>query len=144
MQRVTVKTAMNEEAVDLVQAERQRRLLSDALLAMRDAGDLVPQSLDDADLCYPCHTRPDARRFDSFPFCSRLKSYKSSLVGARSMRRWAAPVHPKAMPVLLTGPDEWARWLTVPAEEALTLQRPLPDGELKVVAAGQQRDEAAA
>ncbi len=51
-----------------------------------------------------------------------------------------APVHPKAMPVILTKPEEWRRWLTAPAEEALGLQRPLPDGALQVVAEGIRED----
>lgn len=41
-----------------------------------------------------------------------------------------APVHAKAMPVILTEPDEWETWLTSPPEEALKLQRSLPDARL--------------
>ena len=51
-------------------------------------------------------------------------------------------VHPKAMPVILTTPEEIDQWLTAPAEEALTLQRPLPDGALVVVGRGQKQDGA--
>uniref|UniRef100_UPI003ADF865D SOS response-associated peptidase n=1 Tax=Paracoccus sp. T5 TaxID=3402161 RepID=UPI003ADF865D len=41
------------------------------------------------------------------------------------------PVHPKAMPVILTEPDEWAAWMDgLPATE---LQRPLRDGALQLV-----------
>jgi putative SOS response-associated peptidase YedK len=54
------------------------------------------------------------------------------------------PVHPKAMPVILTEPEEWETWLTAPAEEALQLQRPLPDDALRVVAQGERKDEAPA
>ena len=50
------------------------------------------------------------------------------------------PVHPKAMPVLLTTPDEWATWLSAPAGDALRLQRPLPDEMIKEVARGQRSD----
>ncbi len=50
------------------------------------------------------------------------------------------PVHPKAMPVLLTTPAEWETWLTAPAAEALALQRPLPDHRLRVVARGAKQD----
>jgi putative SOS response-associated peptidase YedK len=50
------------------------------------------------------------------------------------------PIHPKAMPVLLTTPDEWATWLEAPTEDALKLQRPLPDAAMKIVASGARRD----
>ncbi len=46
-----------------------------------------------------------------------------------------APIHPKAMPALLTSAEEYETWLTAPVEEALTLQRPLPDDTLVVVVA---------
>jgi putative SOS response-associated peptidase YedK len=52
------------------------------------------------------------------------------------------PVHPKAMPVILTKPEEWRQWLTAPTEEALKLQRPLPDGMLEIVAEGVREDAA--
>lgn len=49
-------------------------------------------------------------------------------------------IHPKAMPAIITTEAEIALWLTAPAEEALTLQRPLPDGLLSVVARGGGED----
>lgn len=52
------------------------------------------------------------------------------------------PVHPKAMPVILTKPEEWRHWLTAPTPEALQLQRPLPDGILQIVAEGVREDAA--
>ena len=51
-----------------------------------------------------------------------------------------APVHPKAMPVILTTRAEIDRWLTAPTPDALKLQRPLPDGALRIVARGRKAD----
>lgn len=53
-----------------------------------------------------------------------------------------AAVHPKAMPAILTSPEEIELWLTAPIGEALALQRPLPDGSLEIVARGPRRDGA--
>ena len=39
-------------------------------------------------------------------------------------------IYAKAMPVILTESDEVDRWLEAHVGEALTLQRPLPDGAL--------------
>ena len=50
------------------------------------------------------------------------------------------PVHPKAMPVILTTPAECEAWMTAPIPEALELQRPLPDGLLEIVARGEKQD----
>ena len=51
-------------------------------------------------------------------------------------------IHPKAMPVILTTASEIDRWMTSPTEEALELQRPLPNGALKIVASGKKEDAA--
>jgi putative SOS response-associated peptidase YedK len=45
------------------------------------------------------------------------------------------------MPVILTTPEEIETWMTAPAEEALKLQRPLPDAALEIVARGAKKDE---
>lgn len=52
-----------------------------------------------------------------------------------------AEVHPKAMPVILTKDEEWETWLAAPWAEAKSLQRPLPDGVLMVVARGAKQDD---
>lgn len=41
-------------------------------------------------------------------------------------------IHPKAMPVILPTAAEWHAWLTLPWAEARTMQRPLPDGALRI------------
>jgi putative SOS response-associated peptidase YedK len=53
-----------------------------------------------------------------------------------------APIHPKAMPVILTTEDEVDVWLNAPAPVALELQRPLANGKLKLVAKGERQDAA--
>jgi putative SOS response-associated peptidase YedK len=66
---------------------------------------------------------------------SFLTSEPNSVVG---------PIHPKAMPVILTTPEEYDVWLNAPAEEALKLQRPLPDEMLTIVAEGERSDKSKA
>ena len=50
----------------------------------------------------------------------------------------------RAMPVILTSTEAVDQWLTLPVKEALALQRPLPDGALRVVATGEKEDGLAA
>jgi putative SOS response-associated peptidase YedK len=52
-----------------------------------------------------------------------------------------APVHPKAMPVILTTPEECAAWMTAPWDQAKALQRSLADGSLTIVARGVKKDD---
>ena len=49
-------------------------------------------------------------------------------------------IHPKAMPVILRTEEEIETWMTAPTEDALKLQRPLPDDALKIVMTGEKED----
>jgi putative SOS response-associated peptidase YedK len=51
-----------------------------------------------------------------------------------------APIHPKAMPVILRSQEEADRWLEADTRDALALQRPLPDDALRIVAKGEKED----
>ena len=50
-----------------------------------------------------------------------------------------SPIHPKAIPVILTNESEVDVWLNAPTPVAMELQRPLPDGKLRIVARGRTR-----
>jgi putative SOS response-associated peptidase YedK len=50
------------------------------------------------------------------------------------------PVHAKAMPVILTKPEEFDLWLSAPIADALTLQRSLPADTVRVVMWGEKED----
>jgi putative SOS response-associated peptidase YedK len=60
---------------------------------------------------------------DEYLLYSFLTSEPNGVVG---------PIHPKAMPVILTTPEEYETWHTAPAEVALKQQRPLPDDMLEI------------
>jgi putative SOS response-associated peptidase YedK len=51
-----------------------------------------------------------------------------------------AAVHPQAMPAILSTEEERETWLRAPWPEASLLQRPLPDGSLRVVLQGEKQD----
>ena len=51
-----------------------------------------------------------------------------------------APIHPKAMPVILTTEEECDMWMRAPWDEAGKLQRPLPNTMLRIVASGERED----
>ncbi len=53
------------------------------------------------------------------------------------------PIHPKSDAGYPYHPKEYDVWLNAPTEEVLTLQRPVPDDMLMIVAKGQKPDPAA-
>lgn len=70
-------------------------------------------------------------RFETTDLFAFLTTEPNDVVGS---------IHMKAMPVILTTPEEVETWMTAPWEVARALQRPLRNGVLEVVAVGPRQD----
>jgi hypothetical protein len=71
------------------------------------------------------------------------KSGDHLAASASSSPKWARSIR-RPCRVILTSGEAVEQWLTLPPKEALILQKPLPDGALRIVATDEKEDGLAA
>lgn len=79
---------------------------------------------------FDTHSR-QIRAKDEAPTAGQFYAFLTTTPNAE-----VAPIHAKAMPVILTQPEDWDAWLTADWSIAKAFQRALPDGLLKATPSG--------
>lgn len=78
-----------------------------------------------------------ARGLDEDPAGRRARTVRLLTCEANSVVK---PIHPKAMPIILTEPEEIELWLTADWKDAKALQRPFPAEAMTLLPVGQQTE----